>query len=144
MLARLHIKYPLFLQDLNKTLIFSIDLKNTQNIKFHENSSSVGRAVPCGRIDRQTDTMLIVLFAIFRKPLKMGVEMLYPRWVPIYYLHGVTNHKTVNLTLFAATAWNSRKVSDTNKAKSYLVSCDNINYRPLNHVQVRQQGHVGQ
>ena len=29
--------------------------KNTQNIKFHENSSSVGRAVPCGRIDRQTD-----------------------------------------------------------------------------------------
>jgi len=42
MYIRRHVKYPLFLSDLNETLIFTIDFgeKKNSNIKFHENLSS--------------------------------------------------------------------------------------------------------
>ena len=52
----LHVKYSLFLSDINESRIFSIDFqKNPSNIKFHENRSSVNRVVPSGHTDGQTD-----------------------------------------------------------------------------------------
>jgi len=67
MFVGLHVTYPLFLPDFNETWIFEIDFRKYLNIKFHENSSSGSRVVPCGRAggrtDRQTDmTKLIVAF----------------------------------------------------------------------------------
>ena len=48
----LHVKYPLFLSHLNQIWIFSTDSrKESLNIKFHQNSSSGSRLVPCGRTD---------------------------------------------------------------------------------------------
>jgi len=42
----LHVKYPLFLPDLNKKY---------SDVQFHENPSSVSRVVPCGRSDRHDE-----------------------------------------------------------------------------------------
>ena len=48
------IGYPLFLSGFNETWIFSTDFfKKSANIKFHENSSSGSRVVPCGPADRR-------------------------------------------------------------------------------------------
>jgi len=49
-----HVTYPLLLSDFNKTVIFSTAFRKTPNYKFHENSSSGSRVVPCGQTDRQT------------------------------------------------------------------------------------------
>ena len=48
----LHVKYPLFLSDLNETRIFS---KKYVNIKFHENPASRSQGVPCRQTDGRTD-----------------------------------------------------------------------------------------
>jgi hypothetical protein len=50
----LHVKYSIFLSDLNETSIISTDLGKFWNIKFCENLSSGSRVVPCGRTDGQT------------------------------------------------------------------------------------------
>ena len=42
----LHVKYLLFLLDLNEKY---------SNVQFHENPSSVSRVVPCGRSDRHDE-----------------------------------------------------------------------------------------
>jgi len=58
-----HVKCPLFLPDFNKTLIFStFFFEKCSNIKFHENSSSGSRVIPCGRTDM---TKLKVAFRNF-------------------------------------------------------------------------------
>jgi len=50
----LHVKYPLFLSDFNKTWKFSTDFrKKYSNTKFHENPFN-GSRVLCGRTERQT------------------------------------------------------------------------------------------
>jgi hypothetical protein len=49
----LHVKYHLFLSDLNETSNFSAEFGKYSNIKFHENPSSGSRVVPCGRTDRE-------------------------------------------------------------------------------------------
>jgi len=52
----LHVKCPLLLSDVNEILLLSTDFrKKHSNIKFHENPSSVRRAVPCGWTGRRTD-----------------------------------------------------------------------------------------
>jgi hypothetical protein len=51
----LNLKWPLFLQDFNKTLIFLTFKKNTHIIKFHESPSSGSRLVACGRTDRHDE-----------------------------------------------------------------------------------------
>jgi hypothetical protein len=50
----LHVKYPLFLSDFNKTWNFSIDFQKYSNIKFDENVSSGSWVVPRGQTYRQT------------------------------------------------------------------------------------------
>ena len=48
----LHVKYPLFMSDLNDFGIFSTDFrKKYSNIKFYEYSSRGSRVVPFGRTD---------------------------------------------------------------------------------------------
>ena len=47
----LHVKYPLFLSDFNKTSIFFTDFRKTSNIKLHQNPSNVSRGVPHGQTD---------------------------------------------------------------------------------------------
>ena len=67
MYVGLHIKYPLFLSDFNKTLIFSTDFRKL--LKYQNPSS--GNRVPCGWTDRQTEdgktdmTKLTVAFCNF-------------------------------------------------------------------------------
>ena len=52
----LPVKYPLFLSDLNGTLIFSIDFrKKYSNIEYRENPFSGSRVVPFGRTDRHDE-----------------------------------------------------------------------------------------
>ena len=52
----LHVKYPLFLSDINETWTFLIDFrKKTSNNKFHENPSSGSKVVPCGQMGGGTD-----------------------------------------------------------------------------------------
>jgi hypothetical protein len=54
----LHVKYPLFLWDLNETWIFLKHIKKKySNIKFHTNPSSVSPVVPYGQTDGHTYTM---------------------------------------------------------------------------------------
>jgi hypothetical protein len=66
----LHVKYLLFLSDFHKTSLFFTVFEKYSNIKFHENSSSGSKVVPCRQMDRQTDgqtdmTKPIVSFHIF-------------------------------------------------------------------------------
>ena len=70
----LHLKYPLFLFNFNKTSNFStVFRKQFSKTKFHENLSSGRLVVPCGqmdggRTDRRRDMMwLIVAFPSFAK-----------------------------------------------------------------------------
>jgi hypothetical protein len=52
----IHVQYPLFFSVKKKSRLFSTDIrKNSSNIKFHENLSSVSRVVTCGRTDGQSD-----------------------------------------------------------------------------------------
>jgi hypothetical protein len=52
----LHLKYPVILVRFQWNLAFSLHIfEKYFNIKFHENSSSRSRVVPCGQPDRQTD-----------------------------------------------------------------------------------------
>ena len=56
-------------------LEFYTDLKKNTDIKFHENPSSGGRVIPCGKTDVQTDgrtdmTKQVVGFRNFSKAPK--------------------------------------------------------------------------
>ena len=53
MWKRLHVTYPLFLSDFNKTWILIFEIRS--NIKFREHPSSLNRDVPCGRMDRHDE-----------------------------------------------------------------------------------------
>jgi hypothetical protein len=65
-----HVTCPLFLSDLIKLEFSRQIFEKYSNIKFHKNSSSGRRVVPC-RTDRRTDmTMLIVDFRNFANTLK--------------------------------------------------------------------------
>ena len=48
MYTGIHVKYPLFLSDFNETRQC---IEKHSNIKFHENTSSGSRVVPCGQTD---------------------------------------------------------------------------------------------
>jgi len=50
----LHIKYPLFLSDFNRTEFSRQIIEKSSNIKFQENPSSGNRVVPFRWTDRQT------------------------------------------------------------------------------------------
>ena len=52
MYTGIHVKYPLFLSDFNETRQC---IEKHSNIKFHENTSSGSRVIPCGQTDRRTD-----------------------------------------------------------------------------------------
>jgi hypothetical protein len=55
-MKRLHVKYPLFLSDFNKTSAFFRQIfKESRNTKFNQNPSSGSRVVPCGRTDRDDE-----------------------------------------------------------------------------------------
>jgi hypothetical protein len=72
MSKRLHVKYPLFLSDFNETLVFFDRFsKKKSNVKFHENSSSESRVVPCGRTDMMK---LIVAFRNFGNASKKNTD----------------------------------------------------------------------
>ena len=78
----LHVKYTLFLSDLNETWISQQMFEKASNIKFQENPSSDSRVVQCGQTDRRADmTKLRVVFLNFanapknclgRKPQKLS------------------------------------------------------------------------
>jgi hypothetical protein len=53
-------------------VVFRQILKKFSNVKFHKNSSSRSRVVPCGHTDRQTDRLakIIVTFRNFAKAPK--------------------------------------------------------------------------
>jgi hypothetical protein len=62
----IHVKYRYCCQILMQLEFSGQILEKFSNIKFHENSSSGSRVVPCGRIDGQTDiTKLKVAFHNF-------------------------------------------------------------------------------
>jgi hypothetical protein len=69
MYVDLRVKYQLFLSDFFIKLLFSrqiFEKKKSSNIKFHENSSSGGQVLACGRADM---TKLIVAVSSFAKGL---------------------------------------------------------------------------
>jgi len=47
----IHVKYPLVSSYFKDTMIFSKDFQNSLNTKFHEDTSSGNRFVPCGQTD---------------------------------------------------------------------------------------------
>jgi len=68
----LHVKDPLFLLYFNEKFRDTFS-KKYSNIKFHTNSSSRSRVVPCGGTAAQTDvTKLIVAFRNFANACKNG------------------------------------------------------------------------
>jgi hypothetical protein len=72
MSKRLHVKYPLFLSDFNKILIFSTRFRTVSNIKFRQNLSSGSRVVPCKETDM---TKLTVAFRNFANATKKNVTV---------------------------------------------------------------------
>jgi len=69
------INVPVFCTHYSCQVLIKLELsrqifENYSNIKFHENSSTVSRVVPCGRIDGRTDMKLIVYFPTFAKAPK--------------------------------------------------------------------------
>jgi len=50
----LHVKYPLYLPDYNKTEFSRQFVEKYSNINFYENPSSGSRVVPCEQKDGQT------------------------------------------------------------------------------------------
>ena len=48
---RLYVKYPLFLSNFNKILIFSTDFRKNSNIGFNQYPSSSSQVFPCGQTD---------------------------------------------------------------------------------------------
>jgi len=73
MCVGLHVNYPLFLSDF---LEFSRQIfPKYSNTRFHENSSSGSRVIPCGRTDGWADMKtLTVVFRSLRTRLKTGFE----------------------------------------------------------------------
>jgi hypothetical protein len=49
--VRIHVKYPLFLSNFNKTRISSTGFRKILKYDFHENQSGGSRVVPCGRTE---------------------------------------------------------------------------------------------
>jgi len=67
----LHVRYPIFLSDFNRTWIFSTDFRKYPDIRFVENPSSGSRVIPCGRMERRTDMRkLTVALRIFANASK--------------------------------------------------------------------------
>jgi len=50
-----HVKYPLFLSDINETRISRQIFEKYSNIKFHKNTSGGSQIVPCGRTERRDE-----------------------------------------------------------------------------------------
>jgi hypothetical protein len=55
MYTGLHVKYPLFLSDFNKTRISQQIFETRSDMKFHKNSATGSRVVPHGQIYGRTD-----------------------------------------------------------------------------------------
>ena len=70
----LHVKYPLFLSDFNRTWFFSKYFQKYSNINIHDNPSSGSQVVPCKQKDWQTWLCKLLLFTVFWTCLKM-------RWI---------------------------------------------------------------
>jgi hypothetical protein len=70
MYTDIHVRYPLFLSDINETWIFSTDFRKI--LKYEISRKSVKWEPNCGmRSDRQTDmTKLIMAFRILPKRLR--------------------------------------------------------------------------
>jgi len=61
----LHVKYQLLLSDIDETLIFSTDFRKILKQQIQLKSVQWQRVVPCGQVDRRTNTTkLIVSFSI--------------------------------------------------------------------------------
>jgi hypothetical protein len=82
MYTSLYVRYPLFLQYFSEKFFWGIFEKHA-NIKFHENSSSGSRVVPCGRADgRASMTKLIVAFRKFANAPKNCEVVIVINWAP--------------------------------------------------------------
>ena len=86
MVIGLHVKYQLFLSDINGTWIFLTDFRKIIIIKFHENPSWGTRALPCGWTDGQANsrtdmTKLIVAFAILQTRLRNKIRPCDLNWM---------------------------------------------------------------
>jgi hypothetical protein len=65
----LHVQCRLFLSDFNETWIFlTVFLEKYSNMKFHENSSSGSRVVPCGQTDRHITKLTVALCNLGNAP----------------------------------------------------------------------------
>jgi len=78
----LHVKYPLFFSDFNKTLFSRRFFGKFSNINFHENSSSASRVVPYGQTDRHDETNN--LFRNFANASKNKNECLSPTAITLH------------------------------------------------------------
>jgi len=61
----IYVKYPLFVSILTYPEYSLQIFEKYSNIKFHENSSSGSRVVPCGRKDGQTDRHVKAKYSLF-------------------------------------------------------------------------------
>jgi len=108
MFIGLHIKFPLLWSDFNETWIFLEIFEKSTNIKFHENSSSDSRVVPCGRTDRRKDvTKLIVAFGDFAnapKKRKAG-QRCYKFFLDVIHINLSSNVISVKCVLGFTRSW---------------------------------------
>jgi hypothetical protein len=130
MWKRLHLKYPLFLSDFNKTWILSTDFQKKKkiNTNFHQNPSIGSRVVPWGQRDRQTDrqtgrqTKLIVAFRNFENaPKDQTIDGIYSclRCITWYSFYKIQLKHCDNETY---SAWHKRHVKYHNiRYTSYLI-----------------------
>ena len=70
----LHVKYHLFLSDINETWIFSTDFRKI--VRFHENRSSGSRVITYGRTDMTK--LIIALRNFVNAPEKIVTFLIIP------------------------------------------------------------------
>ena len=77
MSKRLYVKFPLFLSDLSKTLIFPTDFRRKLKYQILPKSVQWEPSFPCGQSERRMDmTKLTVAFCNFPKAPNNGIGVL--------------------------------------------------------------------
>jgi hypothetical protein len=82
----LHVKYLLLLSEFNENLNFLYRfLEKYSKTKFHENSPSECRVVPCGRTDRNDEAKTVAFRNFANAPSDCNIETCRPSNYPVFH-----------------------------------------------------------